>query len=401
MYARLYFQIAICNEFIRESSDENMDRREFSTTDKDLITGYRTEARFLRALSYYHALDLFGSVPFVTEEDGIGAFLPEQISRIDLFNYVESELLEIAADLPAAQTNEYARADQAAAWFLLAKLYLNSEVYTGNSRFNDATSMCNNILGEGYQLHSNYQGLFLTDNHNSPEIIFPIACDGLNTQSWGGMTFMVHAFMVGSVNSAEFGVNGGWNGYRATKAFTDKFVADSLESDRFIYHIPGQTQEITTIGTAAEGWPMVKYKNVDSNGVAGSDPSGNHVDTDFPLMRLAEVYLMYAECAIKGAADMVTATNLMQELRDRANITSPLPELDLDFILDERGRELQWEAKRRTDLIRFGKFTSSDYLWEFKGGVQEGMGVSEIYNLYPLSADDIIANPNLNQNSGY
>jgi len=402
MYSRLYFQITICNEFIRECSDENMDRRGFSDTEKERIRGFRAEARFLRALSWYHAIDLFGSVPFVTEEDGIGSFLPEQISRVDLFNYVEGELLDLESILVAPGTNEYARADRAAAWFLLAQLYLNAEVYTGNARYSACTTYCDKILNAGYMLHENYPGLFLADNHLSPEIIFPIAADGLRTQSWGGMTFMVHAFMVGAnMTGPEFGVNGGWNGYRSTKAFSDKFIADSLDSDRFQFYTAGQTQEIDNISTASEGWPMGKYKNLDSNGNPGSDMSGAHVDTDFPLMRLAEVYLMYAECAIRGSGDIGTATGYMQELRDRANISSPLPALTLDWILDERARELQWEAKRRTDLIRFGLFTSGDYLWEFKAGADDGQGTSDHLNLYPLSADDVIANPNLQQNPGY
>lgn len=401
MYSRLFFQIALCNEFIRESSDSKLDERGFSQSDKDLIKGYRAEARFLRALSWYHAIDLFGSVPFVTEEDGIGSFLPEQISRSDLFDYVESELKDIETKLPAPLMNEYARADRAAAWFLLAKLYLNAEVYINSAKYDECLTYCNKILDAGFTLHSNYQGLFLADNHLSPEIIFPITCDGQFTKSWGGTTFLVHAFMVGTMDPDEFGVNGGWNGYRSTKAFSDKFIADSLTSDRFLFHLDGQTQEINTIGTSSEGWPVGKYKNVDSMGNPGSDGTGDHVDTDFPLMRLAEVYLMYAECALNGAGDLGTATGYMQELRDRANIPGSVPALNLDWILDERARELQWEAKRRTDLIRHGLFTSGDYLWEFKADAEDGQAASDHLRLYPLSADDIIANPNLSQNPGY
>ena len=401
MYSRLFFQIALTNEFIRESSDENLDRRDFSESDKELIRGYRAEARFLRALSWYHAIDLFGSVPFMDENDGIGSFLPEQISRANLFDYVEEELKDLETKLPAAQSNEYARADRAAAWFLLAKMYLNAEVYINAARYDQCLSYCNKLLDAGYSLHPNYQGLFLADNHSSPEIIFPIACDGQNTQSWGGTTFLVHAFMVGTMDPVEFGVNGGWNGYRSTKAFSDKFIADSLDSERFLFHLDGQTQEVNSIGAASEGWPVGKYKNVDSMGNPGSDGTGNHVDTDFPLMRLAEVYLMYAECALNGSGDIGTAAGYMQELRDRAGIPGGVPSLDLDWILDERARELQWEAKRRTDLIRHGKFTSGDYLWEFKADAEDGQAASAHLRLYPLSADDIVANPNLTQNPGY
>lgn len=131
------------------------------------------------------------------------------------------------------------------------------------------------------------------------------------------------------------------------------------------------------------------------------------MDLDFPLFRLGEVYLMYAEAVVRGGSggDINTAVNYINQLRQRAyrntsgNITAS--DLTPDFILDERARELYWEAIRRTDLIRFGKFTSSTYLWPWKGGVKNGQGVDAHFNLYPISADDIIANPHLTQNPGY
>ena len=403
MYSRLYFQIALCNEFIREASDENLDRRGFSETDKETIRTYRSEVRFLRALSWYHAIDIFGNVPFITEDDGIGSITPPQIQRAELFDYVESELKDIENTLKAARTNEYARADQAAAWTLLAKLYLNAEVYTGTARYADCAEYCTKVINAGYELHPTYQGMFLADNHLSNEMIFPITSDGLRTQSWGGMTFMTHAFVGGTMNPDEFGINGGWGGYRATKAFSDVFENDSIGNGRFLFYTDGQQQLIEEIGSFSNGWAVGKYRNVTSDGVAGSDVNGDHVDTDFPLMRLAEVYLMFAECAAQGEADVNTAIGLINELRERAhgddskNITS----IDLDFILDERARELQWEAKRRTDLIRHNKFTGGSKLWEFKGGAPLGTAVSDHLRLYPLSADDLIANPNLKQNDGY
>jgi hypothetical protein len=407
MYSRLFFQITLCNEFIRESSVENMERRGFSAEDQARITKYRSEARFLRALSWYHALDLFGNVPFMTEEDGIGSFTPEQTNRNDLFAYVESELLEIEPDLLAPKTNEYARVDQAAAWFLLAQLYLNAEVYIGEPKWSECAAQCEKIINAGYSLHPNYEGLFLADNHTSPEIIMPLACDGLYTQSYGNMTFLVHAFIGGTMDADEFGVNGGWAGYRATKAYTDIYLnqTDTAIDSRFIYHLDGQKQAVDTIGLFSNGWAQAKYKNVTSADEPGSDGTGNFVDTDFPLMRLAEVYLMYAECAVNGGADLGQAANYINELRERAygdasgNITAG--DLTADFILNERGIELSWEGKRRTDLIRFGKFTAGSYLWEHKGDVPTGTGVGEHLNLYPLSADDIVANPNLTQNPGY
>ena len=404
MYSRIYFQIAICNEFIRECSEENMTRREFSEADKELIRAYKSEARMMRALSWIDAIDLFGNVPFVTEENGIGSTLPEQISRADLFDYVEKELLDLESGLSDPRTNEYARADKAAAWFLLAKLYLNAEVWKGSERYADCASYCEKIINAGYSLHPDYQGLFLADNHLSNEIILPFACDGQRTRSWGNTTFLVHAFVGGDMDPDDFGINGGWSGYRATKAFTQSFT-DTANDGRFIYQVAGQKQQVDTISLFSNGWAMAKYKNITSTGVAGSDQGGDFVDTDFPYMRLAEVYLMYAECAAQGKADVGTATGYINELRERAygdasgNIGSG--DINLDFILAERGRELQWEGKRRTDLIRHGKFTTGSYLWEFKGGVAEGTSVGDYLNLYPLNADDLVANPNLTQNPGY
>jgi starch-binding outer membrane protein, SusD/RagB family len=129
MYYRIYYQITLCNEFVRETTDEKLASRGLSGDNN--IKTYRAEARFMRALSYWHALDMFGNVPFVTDKDPLGAFLPPQTNRTELFSYVESELKAVEELLVAPKANEYGRADKAAAWTLLAKLYLNAEVYTG------------------------------------------------------------------------------------------------------------------------------------------------------------------------------------------------------------------------------------------------------------------------------
>ena len=193
MYYRVFYQISLCNEFIRESTDTKLDERSISEADKTNIQGYRAEARFLRALSYWHALDLFGSVPFVTEKDEVGVFLPKQINRTDLFNYIESELKDIENDLPAPGTNEYARADQAADWMVLANLYLNAEVYIGQPKYTEALDYTKKVIGGGYTLDPSYQNLFLADNNTAQGIIFPIAFDGVHTRTWGGTTFIIHA----------------------------------------------------------------------------------------------------------------------------------------------------------------------------------------------------------------
>src|SRR4030042_940002 len=129
LYYRIYYQISLCNEFIRESTDAKLDERGIGGAQKAEIEVYRAEARFLRAISYWHALDLFGGgVPFVTEDDPVGSSSPQPITKAHLFSYLETELLAIDNELVEPLQNEYARADQAAAWMLLAKLYLNAGV---------------------------------------------------------------------------------------------------------------------------------------------------------------------------------------------------------------------------------------------------------------------------------
>lgn len=411
MYNRIFYLVTQSNEFIRQASDENLSSRGFSTDNLTAIKAYRAEARFLRAMAYLHALDLFGgNVPFVTEADAPGAYLPKQTNKQDLFTYIESELKAIDADLAAPRAAEYGRADKAAAWTLLARLYLNAQVYTGTARWNDAVTYSARVIQAGaYSLEPNYANLFLADNNNSKEIILPVTFDGLRTQTYGGMVFLVHAAVGGSMNPDNFGINGGWGGNRTTKALVNQFSDPSGKTDtRAMFYTNGQNLEINTVlNTFTDGYAISKYKNVTSTGVKGSDPAGNFVDTDFPLLRLADVYLMYAEAVVRGGtgSDAATALGYVNQLRQRAykgttgNITASA--LTLDFILAERARELYWEGYRRTDLIRFGKFTDVSYLWPFKGGVQEGRAAEAFRNIYPIPSSDLVANPNLKQNPGY
>jgi len=200
MYYRIFYQITLCNEFIWQARDEKLNERGFTTAQVDGIKTMRNEARFLRALAYYHAMDLFGNVPFVTEEDRVGAFNPEQIMRADLFNYIEEEIKAIEDELTPASSVDYGRASRSAAHALMAKMYLNAEVYTGTPRYGDCATYCEKIINtNSFQLDDVYQEVFLADNHTSPEIIFPIVYDGLYAQTWGGTTFMICSTLGGSM----------------------------------------------------------------------------------------------------------------------------------------------------------------------------------------------------------
>jgi hypothetical protein len=291
---------------------------------------------------------------------------------------------------------------------LLARLYLNAEVYAGTAKYTECLTYCNKVISSAYTLEPDYSHLFLADNNTTNEIIFPICFDGIHTKTWGGTTFLVNAEVGGTMSPAAFGIAGGWGGLRTTSKFVDKFSDITGATDsRAMFYTSGQTKEITDILQFTNGYAITKWKNVTSTGAAGSD--GTHPDTDFPVFRLADAYLMYAEAVVRGGtggtlANALTYVNLVRERAygDTSGDLASTTDVTLDFILDERARELYWECTRRTDLIRFGRFSKSTYLWPWKGGVAAGKSLENFdYDLFPIPATDIGANPNLVQNNGY
>lgn len=409
LYNRIYYQISLCNEFIREAADAKLDSRGITGNDKTNVQQYRAEARFLRALSYYHAIDMFGNVPFVNDSTGVGTFLPKQITRTNLFNFIESELLE-TEPLLMTPGSVYGRADKAAAWMLLSKLYLNAEVYTGTPRYTEAVTYSRKVIDlvpATYALEPVYKNLFRADNNKSREMIFPITFDGVHTKTYGGTTFIIHAEVGGNMSAPAFGIDGGWAGTRVTGAFADRFTDQTGATDkRAMFYMSGQAKQVTNVFSFTDGYALTKWKNITRDSVPGSNPT--FTDTDFPVFRVAEAYLNFAEAVVRGGTggtltEALTFVNLVRQ-RAYGNTTGNLAstaDLTLDFLINERGREFYWEAQRRTDLIRFGRFSQSTYAWEWKGGVQQGISTSSHLNLFPIPASDIGANPNLKQNPGY
>ena len=425
LYHRAMYVVSITNDFLKNivNAPEGVDKEE-----------YAAEARFCRALAYYVLMDAFAIPPFVTE-DNMSA-TPSQITRAELFNWIEGELTEIKPALPEKYT-QYGRADQHVVDALLARMYLNAEVYTGQERYTDCITACKNVIAGGYSLASDYADLFKADNGENPEtlkeIIFPVIADGNVTQSYG-----IGAIILGSRSGSEgtvenYGCNGGWDGFRATgnlvRAFqfsdTDEstWSPDKILDNRGIFYNENRSLDITIscIGTfTSEGWAVYKYSNLNSDGTPGKNTT--FPDTDFPFFRLAEIYLTYAEAVARGGqgGDMATAVQYINDLRRRgykagvtgvtidenwlratASVNGSTANVEFGNILNERCRELYWEATRRTDLIRFGLFTSGSYTWADKGGVITGVGVDERYNLFPIPESDISVNANLEQNPGY
>ncbi|HEX9600690.1 MAG TPA: RagB/SusD family nutrient uptake outer membrane protein [Mariniflexile sp.] len=407
MFSRAHLSIALANNFLRETTDAKLDARSVSTATRSEIPAYRAEARLMRAMAYYYMMDIFGKANFVTEDDALNS-QPPVYDRTQLFSFIETELKAIDTDLIASKQNQYGRADKSVAYMILAKMYLNAEVYINENRYTDCVSYCEKIIGDGYSLATNYLHNFMADNNTNSainEIIFPIVSDGLTTQNYGPTTVMING-SVGSieVNGAEVGVSaGGWGGaLRVRKQLANLFGSAFANDDRNTIISSGRSIEITDISDRDSGFILQKYSNATSSGTFGVDQT--FVDTDFPLFRLADVYLMYAEAHLRGGGgSLSTAVGYVNALRTRANNSNTITssDLTLDFILDERGRELHWEAHRRQDLIRYGKFTGGNYNWVWKGNGSNGISLPAHFKVYPIPTASIAANPNLTQNPGY
>lgn len=408
-FNRMYLNIAYCNEYLRETTPEKLTERNMSDVVKSRVEVYRQEVRVLRAMNYYFLMDLYGNIPIIVEEDGVGSYLPEQSTRAEVFAWIEDELTSIGT-LP--DRGQYGRVNANVVAMVLAKMYLNAEVYIGQNRYADCAAQLQTILSAGYELEENYKYNFNADNHISREIIYGIVYDSKKASSWGGTTFLMGFQTTSDMGNLEtmVGCTQNWSGGHVDENFIDLFLPNDKRgpADGIFYmqNSKGEkrSKSINDLYNAMQGYNILKYTNLTREGRPGQDTY--FPDTDFPLYRLADVYLMYAECAIQGAvgADMATALVYVNDLRERAGLGRDIEsyQLTLDFIRDERARELYWEGHRRTDLIRLNSFIDSDYNWNWKGGAKMGVKVADPkLKLYPIPATERSVNPNLKQNDGY
>jgi hypothetical protein len=288
---------------------------------------------------------------------------------------------------------------------LLAKLYLNAEVYTGSAHFADVITALAPVLGStAYTLDANYLHLFLADNNTSPEIIFAVPFDGKRTQSFGGTTFLTHAETGNAIAPATVGIEGGWFGLRVRPQVSALYPGLPGPDHRANYFVTaGQADTMSSLTDFNQGYLVSKYRNVKADGTPGQVQAFS--DVDYPMFRLGDAYLMYAEAVLQGGGGTrAQALTYVNDLRQRAygNTSGNIidAQLTLQFLLDERSRELLWEGHRRTDLIRFGAFTDA-VVWNWKGGVKPGRVTESFRNLFPLPASELTANPHLTQNTGY
>lgn len=425
VYVRTLQGISYVNEYLRQTAEDKLSSRGVSGELSAKIQGFRAEARFLRAYFYWMALDVFGDVPFTTEESPFGGGVnPTQASRKEVFDFCISELTELAADgsaMPEARSN-YPRADKGAVNGLLARMYLNAEVYTGTPMWEQAKAACEKIFGMGYSICPEYSDLFRGDNGENPdarkEIIFSIAYNAEQTQSYGGTSFLTLAAITADEAGENLnGVNNGWAGIRVPYEYVDKYFnpngQDYTSGDYTItdkrgsfFYIKGRKESIGNedeLYTFLNGWSCLKFNNIphdkDKDEFLETAKIKAYSDIDFPMIRLGEIYLIYAEaCMNLGQAN--TALPKLKELTDRAGVSAPTS-ITNDFLLEERARELMWEGHRRTDLIRYNRFTSSSFLWPFKGGMVTGQGFNDYMKIFAIPSSELASNKELHQNPGY
>lgn len=436
VYTRAVKAIALVNEFLLQTTDEKLSSRGQSGI-KETIAGYRAEARFHRAMFFYVLMDEFGNPPFPTPENITDASKPEQISRADLFNWLEEELLDLGSDesaMPAKGAVPYPRPTKGSVWALLSRMYLNAEVYTGTARWQDAKDASQKVIDMGYSLHGKYSDMFRQDNSingSEDEFIFAVAYDRVSTQSWGGTTTFCSASLNEECNlllGGAFGISSGkinaenWAGYHVPADYVARFELNEVEwgnkdnvfgynretSDRRAFFINNGNAEAFDPAIQATGWLCWKFCGLDSNDNLDQNESsaGNFKlsSTDMPIFRLAEMYLNYAEADARlngGSVRDSKAVGYVSALRERAGVSTP-SEISLDWLLDERAREFMWEGHRRVDLIRYGYFTSMNYPWTMKGGVLNGkVSLPEYCTIFPIIQSDLSSNNNLVQNPGY
>lgn len=421
LYSRLYFTITLCNFYLQQ---------DVQASDAEQRNA---EVRFIRALNYYDVMDLYGGGAFT---ETVSSEKAAYYNRQQMFDYVESELKACAEKMAEPGATTYGRADRVAAWNLLARLYLNAEVYTGTARWDDAMTYADKVINNGYyhlnktgsvnpttgEVYSPYQMLFLADNNKNGaqyENLVVGLFDGVKTKSYGGTNFLVQAAYSNKVSTDSYAPSGANNSWgkciRLRKQLVDKFftgtpaeaatlkdMTTAANDDRALFFNQGISESVTDEGTDENlGYSSVKFRNVNSDG--SSNDVIEFVNTDLPVMRIAEAYLTYAEASIRknGAAGNTDAAEKINDLRKRANATQKNT-YTLDEVCDEWSREFWLEGRRRMDLIRFGKFAGqSKYKWEWMGGTYEGNQFPSYMNIFPLPVNELSNNPNLKQNTGY
>ena len=421
-YVRGVMTVTLANNYLRSTDDSNPE-----------IATERAEVRVIRALAYWMLLDSFGNPPFTTEADPMGAVKPQQISADKLYAWLKTELESLVSEesaLKDVHTQVYPRVDKGAAYALLARLLINHKTYTGTEDatvYAEAMAAAEKVI-EKYPLATEYRELFMGDNGQNPEALNEIvmaACyDANKTQSYGGPTYFIAA---STNNNLNLGLFAGWAGLNTSTQFVANLIGaatdgaaigDNVEKftttdKRALVSLKYSEKKEQAIDAFTNGWHVFKFNNFhsDAQDIYGERPEKGEgaiveqfASVDFPLLRAAESYLIYAEAKARidgGSTADAKAVKCITDLQKRAGLNPAISSITLDNVFTEITRELYWEGLRRTTLIRFNKFVEGSYVWPFKGGAESGQALADHMKLFPIPDEDLVANENLTQNVGY
>lgn len=448
-YGRFYTHIAVCNDFIRSVKENQYG---LSSEDQAFADQLVREARALRALSYYYVIDFFGNATDAWDVDAEGAIIqygtvPSQVSRAELYNKVVADLEDVLSGFE--DSGVYGRVGRDGVEALLCRYYLNAEAWGLGQAYDKCWEHAQNIIarhqGGGFRnsgLANDYLALFCANNDmfmpggalkDQNEILWGIPFAYPYTQSYGGTMFLIAAgISAANMPTVLYGLNADWSCMHARQQFSEKFdFANGVSDDGRTYLWCTENQGFnianTDFSTFTDGYAAIKFTNAYANpdgtmprntyeanghtynwagiGQVNGLPAqtNDFADTDFPIIRLADVYLMAAECALRGAGDRATGLAYANLIRQRAGIdTWNSVEFNLNNLIDERARELYWENVRRTDLIRFGLFTGNAYVWSWKNNSPTGGSIPDYMKLFPIPSDILATYGSaMQQNPGY
>lgn len=462
-YSRFYTHIAVCNDFLRNMrnlGDWGIDPAQLTSPSgapmTEEIAQFCREVRALRAYSYFNVIDFFGraAVAWDVDDNGnsipYGEVPPQAESRQALYNKVVADLEDVLANWPANHTPVYGRVSKDGVRGLLARFYLNEQVFTDGAStagWQKCWDMCDKIIKDhdinaNHGLASDYLALFGANNDmfmpgkataGNNEILMGLPYDNMDTQSYGGSDFLIMGVIgdfgdkeldKGFCNKTWYGLQSAWACMHARTQFSQLFdLATDARTYLWLTDDAGYTIDNTTISKFTDGYLPIKFTNVKAaadgtffrfkdpvNGLNRVAPNSsmqveanfNFCDTDLPLIRLADVYLMAAEASLHGAGSTNTGMQYLNWVRQRAGL-SPISIMEADDVLNERARELYWENVRRTDLIRFGKFAGNVYNWNWKNGTLPGTAIGSHMNVYPIPSAIVSSygSGNYVQNKGY
>lgn len=444
-YSRLYTHIAVCNDFLRNMrniADWGIDPSQLTSPNgrsmTEEIAQFCREARALRAYSYFNVIDFFGRAAVAWDVDDAGNTIPygevppQAESRAALYEKVVADLENVLKEWPDSEPETYGRISKDAVKGLLARFYLNEKVFTdgaSDAGWKKCWDICQELIadhnvGENHGLAKDYLALFGATNDmfmpgkatkENNEILWGLPYDNMNTQSYGGSDFLIMGVIgdfadkglnEGFCDKTWYGMQSAWACMHARTQFSNICdINNDYRTYLWLTEKAGYSRANTVVSKFTDGYLPIKFTNVpaaadgtyykftdEKNGLnrisagpnATINANFNFCDTDLPLIRLADVYLMAAECTLHGVGNSALGMNYVRWIRSRAGIETNISELTADFILDERARELYWENVRRTDLIRFGKFTGDTYNWNWKNGQPSGTAIADHMNVYPI-----------------